>query len=138
MRLACDVEVTYTLAVTNGGASSKGTRSRASLTLGKKPTGSGPKKGKEEEMYMLVSTVKNVTGTSYKVCLNNIMVNNMCSTIMLGKGQHHPHIWEVPKGRKGDHQVQRTSSRSSHQQGVTMAPFTRRRFQTKTQTFVSV
>ena len=59
--------MTYTLAVTNGGAASKGTRSRASLTLGKKSTGSGSKKRKEEEMYMLVSTVKNVAGTSYKV-----------------------------------------------------------------------
>lgn len=75
MRLACDVEVTYTLALTSGGAGSKGTRSRASLTLGKKPIGSGPKKGKDEEMYMLVSTMKNVTGTSYKVCLVNKMLN---------------------------------------------------------------
>ena len=65
MRLSCEVEVTYTLAQASGaGSMSKGTRSRASVSIGRKSSCKG---GKEEELYMLVSTVKNVTGTSYKV-----------------------------------------------------------------------
>lgn len=67
MKLTCEVETTYTLAQASGGTLSKGTRTRASLSLGKKPAGGGTKGSKEEELFLVVSTLKNVTGTRYKV-----------------------------------------------------------------------
>lgn len=67
MKLTCDVETTYTLAQASGGALSKGTRTRASLSLGKKPAGGGARGSKEEELFLVVSTLKNVTGIRYKV-----------------------------------------------------------------------
>ena len=68
MRVACEVEVIYSLSLAKGGVPSKSTRCRASISLGKKthaePTSSGKKK---EEVYFVVSTSKNVEGTKYKV-----------------------------------------------------------------------
>ena len=65
MRVACEVQVIYALAVANGGVASKSTRSRASVSLGKKPAASSGL-GKEE-VFIVVSTAKNVSGTKYKV-----------------------------------------------------------------------
>lgn len=65
MKLACDVEVSYTLAQANGGIPGKGNKSRASLSIGKKTNS----EGKHEELFLIVSTVKNVLGTKYKVKL---------------------------------------------------------------------
>ena len=67
MRLTCELELIYSLAV---GASGRSSRSRAAITLGKKPgpagSSSGGNGGRREEMYLIVSTTKNVTGSKYK------------------------------------------------------------------------
>lgn len=63
MRLSCDVELVYSLAVSSGGTSSRSSRSRAAITLGKKP---GPAGSGREEVYLIVSTAKNVAGSKYK------------------------------------------------------------------------
>ena len=74
MRVSCEVEVVYCLGLASGGASSKSSRSRASLCLGKKPfrrssstEGEGTGRQQREEVFLTVSTVKNVVGTKYKV-----------------------------------------------------------------------
>lgn len=77
MRLNCELEVVYSLAVANGGVPCRSSRSRAALSLGKKPSGEprakgGPSSfaesgGKKEEIYLVVSTAKNVAGTKYRV-----------------------------------------------------------------------
>ena len=73
MRLNCELEIVYTLALANGGAPSRSSRARASICLGKK--GAGPSSSgsgaegsaKKEELYLIVSTAKNVPGNKYKV-----------------------------------------------------------------------
>ncbi len=72
MRLNCEVETIYSLALTSGGVPSKSSRSRASLSLGKKPSAKSstskeaPERGKDE-LYLILSTAKNVEGAKYKV-----------------------------------------------------------------------
>ena len=66
MRLCCELELTYSLAVSNGSVPSRSSRSRAAITLGKKPGPRGTGSNREE-MYLMVSTAKNVAGTKYKV-----------------------------------------------------------------------
>ena len=79
MKLACDLEIVYILAQTNGG-DGRSKRSRAILSIGRKGGESGSSK-KGEELHLIVSTVKNVNGLKYKVnlyfkCRNtNITVN---------------------------------------------------------------
>ena len=67
MRLSCEVETTYNLAQTSG-MSGTGSRARASISLGKKAGG----KGGRDELFLLVSTTKNVAGIKYKVALKQI------------------------------------------------------------------
>lgn len=73
MKLTCEVEVVYTLAL--GGVPSKSSRSRASLCLGKKPAPRPPNGragGGTEELYLIVSTAKNVEGYKYKVAKGEV------------------------------------------------------------------
>ena len=56
MKLSCDLEVLYRLA--RGLGDSKSKKARCLLSIGRK--------GKDE-LHLIVSTVKNVTGSSYKV-----------------------------------------------------------------------
>ncbi|CAI8048391.1 Leucine-rich repeat protein 1 [Geodia barretti] len=65
-KLSCELELTYALAVSSGSVPSRSSRSRAAITLGKKP-GSAAGSGRREELYVIVSTAKNVTGSKYKV-----------------------------------------------------------------------
>ncbi len=75
MRLNCEVEIVYCLALGVGGNSSRSSRSRASLCLGKKPAprfpgtkpDSSSTENQKEELYLIVSTAKNVEGFKYKV-----------------------------------------------------------------------
>ena len=67
MRLSCEVETTYNLAQVSG-MSGTGSRARASISLGKKSGG----KGGRDELFLLVSTTKNVAGIKYKVVLKRI------------------------------------------------------------------
>ena len=71
MRLNCELEIVYTLALANGGAPNRSNRARASICLGKKaiPQKSGSSEGtaKKEELFLIVSTAKNVAGNKYKV-----------------------------------------------------------------------
>ncbi len=69
MRLSCEIEVIYTLSLAGGGAPSKSSRCRASVSLGKKPhlDPTSSEKKKRDEVYFVVSTSKNVEGTKYKV-----------------------------------------------------------------------
>ena len=79
MKLSCEIEVAYTLAMAaGGGVPSRSSRSRASVCLGKKPaprlpgckegSGTTAQQGRErEELYLIVSTAKNVDGSKYKV-----------------------------------------------------------------------
>ena len=70
MRLTCELEVVYSLALANGGAPSRSSRARASICLGKKPVPGSSSDGqaaKKDELYLIVSTAKNVTGNKYKV-----------------------------------------------------------------------
>ena len=60
MKLGCDLEVLYRLSRA-GGTESKSKKARCLLSVGRK--------GKEE-LHLIVSTVKNVTGSSYKVLLS--------------------------------------------------------------------
>ena len=88
MRLNCVVEVTYSLALAaGGGVSSKSSRSKASVCLGKKPFSKFPE-GEEEssstgrgkgrdELYLTVSTIKNVEGTRYKVRRETVWYNKV-------------------------------------------------------------
>lgn len=77
MRFNCEVEVVYALALAAGGVPSKSSRSRASVCLAKKPvpktkevsTSALPDK-RREELYLIVSTTKNVEGSKYKVRLS--------------------------------------------------------------------
>lgn len=66
MRLTCELELTYSLAVSSGSLSSRSSRSRAVIIVGKKP-GPTAANGRREELYVIVSTTKNVTGSKYKV-----------------------------------------------------------------------
>ena len=66
MKLSCELELTYSLAVSSGSIPSRSSRSRAAITLGKKP-GSAAGGSRREELYVIVSTAKNVTGSKYKV-----------------------------------------------------------------------
>ena len=66
MKLTCEVETVYILATTGGGEA-KSKRARASLSIGRKK-GTGTSTKQEDELYLVVSTVKNVTGMKYKVC----------------------------------------------------------------------
>ena len=78
MRINCDLEIVYSLAVESGGVSSRSSRSRAALSLGKKPVptrstdGSG-EGSKREELYLIVSTAKNVAGAKYKVSSGDLL-----------------------------------------------------------------
>ena len=65
MKLTCEVETVYILATTGGGEA-KSKRARASLSIGRKK-GAGTSTKQEDELYLVVSTVKNVTGMKYKV-----------------------------------------------------------------------
>ena len=75
MRLNCELEVAYSLALANGGTPSRSSRARASICLGKKSVPSQASssqtssKGtaKKEELFLIVSTAKNVAGNKYKV-----------------------------------------------------------------------
>ena len=72
MRFNCEVEIVYTLALAAGGVPSKSSRSRASVCLGKKPVprvlkNSSSQGGEREELFLIVSTAKNVEGSKYKV-----------------------------------------------------------------------
>ena len=70
IRFNCEVEVVYSLALALGGAPSKSSRSRASLCLGTKPVpraSNGRTRVEREELYLIVSTTKNVEGSKYKV-----------------------------------------------------------------------
>ena len=78
MRINCELEVVYSLAVANGGIPSRSSRSRAALSLGKKPvptrSADGPGEGsKKEELYLIVSTAKNVAGAKYKVSFGDFV-----------------------------------------------------------------
>ena len=77
MRLNCELEVSYSLAVVSGGSSGKSSRSRASICLGKKPVpptaGSTEGESKKEELFLIVSTAKNVAGNKYKVSLKSFI-----------------------------------------------------------------
>ena len=74
MRLNCEVEVIYSLALASGGVPSKSSRSRASVCLGKKSASkasfSSSENREKDELYVIVSTAKNVEGTRYKVGTN--------------------------------------------------------------------
>ena len=72
MRFTCELEIVYSLAVINGSTSSKSSRTRASLSLGKKPVSKAIGSSVKEELYLVVSTAKNVSGTKYKV--NNWLI----------------------------------------------------------------
>ena len=70
MRLSCELELTYSLAVSSGSIPSRSSRSRAAITLGKKAGSAASSRGgggKREELYLIVSTAKNVAGSKYKV-----------------------------------------------------------------------
>ena len=75
MRLNCELEVAYSLALANGGTPSRSSRARASICLGKKPIPSKTSSSqtssegtaKKEELFLIVSTAKNVAGNKYKV-----------------------------------------------------------------------
>ena len=74
MRFNCEVEVVYALALAAGGVPSKSSRSRASVCLAKKPAPktkevSSSADKRREELYLIVSTAKNVEGSKYKVSL---------------------------------------------------------------------
>lgn len=60
MKLCCEIELTYRLAQARGGVESKSKRARSILSIGRKGS-------KGDELHLIVSTVKNVTGSSYKV-----------------------------------------------------------------------
>ena len=81
MRIKCELEVVYTLALANGGAPSRSSRARASICLGKKPvappSGSSAGEGaaKKEELFLIVSTAKNVAGNKYKVRITHSYVD---------------------------------------------------------------
>ncbi len=65
MKLLCEIETVYTLAQFSGaeGSACKNKKSRASLTIGKK-NGS---QHSEQELFLVVSTIKNIPGLKYKV-----------------------------------------------------------------------
>ena len=68
MKLTCELELTYSLAVSGGSVPSRSSRSRAAITLGKKAGGGGAGSSKRgEELYVVVSTAKNIAGAKYKV-----------------------------------------------------------------------
>ena len=74
MRLNCELEVVYSLALANGGTPSRSSRARASICLGKKvvpsqssSSASSEGSAKKEELFLIVSTAKNVAGNKYKV-----------------------------------------------------------------------
>ncbi len=60
MKLLCEVETVFILAQASGCAC-KNQKSRASLTIGRKP--------ESDEVLLVVSTVKNVPGIKYKVTI---------------------------------------------------------------------
>ena len=70
MKLSCDLDVTYSKALTACVPTHvhRSSKSRASICLGKKGS------AKKEELYLSVITAKNVSGTSYKVRDNIIQV----------------------------------------------------------------
>jgi len=83
MKLKCELEVVYSLAVASGGAGNRSHRARASLSLGKK-LGSNASGGRSwEEIFLIVSTVKNVSGTKYKI--KNNVVKIFCKFLQEGK-----------------------------------------------------
>lgn len=73
MRLNCELEVVYALALANGGALSRSSRTRASISLGKKPISvqsglcADSEGSAKKELFLIVSTAKNVSGNKYKV-----------------------------------------------------------------------
>ena len=84
MKLQCEVETVFTLAQTSGG-SCKNKRSRAFLTVGKK---AGRKHGMDE-LFLVVSTLKNVSGMSYQVCVyHSIGLIILCLGYILDQRQH--------------------------------------------------
>lgn len=85
MRLTCELEVVYTLALANGGGPSRSSRSRASICLGKKavapPAGAQGTTNKKEELFLIVSTAKNVAGNKYKVRVHYTLYFCVASTL---------------------------------------------------------
>lgn len=67
--MPCEVEIIYSLALAGGGTPCKSSRSRASVGLGKKTRldSSSTLKRRKEEVFLTVSTAKNLEGTQYKV-----------------------------------------------------------------------
>lgn len=118
MRLNCDVEVVYTLAVAAGGVPSKSSRSRASLCLGKKPTPRHMGAGRDE-LYLIVSTAKNVEGSKYKVRVSGMVKHSRVLKWFLLKGekQRNKSVLKVCAAREGYNQIQRTCPRFVHKQG---------------------
>ena len=74
MKLLCEVETVYALAQASGGegCACKNKKARGSLTIGKK---NGP--NEYDELYLVVSTIKNVPGLKYKV------INNYYASIII-------------------------------------------------------
>lgn len=77
MRFNCEIEVVYALALAAGGVPSKSSRTRASVCLAKKPipkskevSTSAQSDRRRDELYLIVSTTKNVEGSKYKVRLS--------------------------------------------------------------------
>ena len=89
MRLNCELEVVYSLAMENGRgrSTSKSNRSKASVCLGKKPSSNQPRSPegneKREELFLVVSTAKNVSGSKYKVGGGHYYGCAMCCTCRL-------------------------------------------------------
>ena len=65
MRLSCHLETVYLLATSAGGprVPGKSSNSRASVCVGRKITGG------KDELYLTISTARNVAGIKYKVVL---------------------------------------------------------------------
>ena len=90
MRLNCELEVVYSLALENGSgrSTSKSNRSKGCVCLGTKPAPnhlrSPEGKEKREELFLIASTAKNVSGSKYKVggeTTNNIIITESCMKI---------------------------------------------------------
>ena len=86
MKLSCELELTYSLAVSSGNIPCRSSRSRAAITLGKKPSSTAGGSGMKirDELYVIVSTAKNVTGSKYKVRFSvHTPVENSASVCVL-------------------------------------------------------
>ena len=129
MRLSCELEITYSLAVSSGSVPSRSSRSRAVITAGKKPgpTPARGTSGHREELYIIVSTVKNVAGSKYKVerererqrermCAPVVSPSSRCICLppTAGEGKCGQGFLQVCRGRQGHYQIQRTCTSTSH------------------------